>query len=96
MQHDASSLAHGGQGVVGLLTPAPENFSSLPYLLIAVYMDYVKRVADTISAGAPVLMFGSGRQVGLVKKRLNEGYIQLLGQASVHVGGVRGPHTSGK
>jgi hypothetical protein len=60
-----------------------------------VYMDYVKRVADTISADAPVFLFGSGRQMGLVKKRLNEGYIQMLGQAAAHVGGVRGPHTTG-
>lgn len=62
--------------------------------MCAVYIDYVKRIADVIQASAPVLLFGSGRQSGLLNKRLNDKYISMLGGADL-VGGVRGRLTSG-
>lgn len=57
-------------------------------------MDYIKRVADIIRVGSPLLLLGSGRQSGLLRKRLNEKYMGLLGAADL-VGGVRGRLTAG-
>ncbi|GFH20536.1 uncharacterized protein HaLaN_17675, partial [Haematococcus lacustris] len=58
-----------------------------------VYVDYVKRIADIIVTGAPLLIFGAGRQSGLIPKSINDKYIALLGKAN-SVGGVRGRLTA--
>ena len=60
----------------------------------AVYIDYLKRISGVLMAGRPVLVFGTGFQSGLAKKRLSERYLRMLCKGKL-LGGVRGPETKG-
>ena len=70
------------------------QYHVLPYCLPPVYVDYIKRLSGVLTAGRPVLLFGSGYQSGQKKKSTNEKYLTMLCQGSL-VGGVRGQYTKG-
>ena len=59
------------------------------------YVDYIKRLSGILTAGKPVLLFGSGYQSGLKRKSVSDKYLGMICKGKL-LGGVRGQYTKGK